>query len=421
MYLESSHARAPAIVMQSAEASVMVVIKTRYGMTVLRESRARRSAPMRFEPENTVHLRQTRSREDSGRARLHDLPIDAEAPRVRKEWCAKGGAQRVTHEEWRRAGAEANETRGDAAMSPGPIVNLPPWVWFIYFDVRFWFVSVPAAIALVLFGWCGADWLRSLRWAAFGAAALLALPFPIAGALIVIGEIRAAIDLAALERTLDRDETIAGMALPAGSTVRYRDKARTSAVSIELPRATDILGLRLAGRVDWSEFSQVWTGTLAEDQRLDGWPCRAGSVEFDKGGIVQSCDLATAHELLGLTLPRGSHVTRGNADRPWALRLPDDAEMAVPRLATTAPAGVTLDVTSDGRLERITSGDGQTIVVRGVPLNSMNFYVRGDKVVAALADPSTVEGEMRPAGTGVRIDLSSGDVALAGKNWWLSE
>ena len=123
-------------------------------------------------------------------------------------------------------------------MSPGPIVNLPPWVWFIYFDIMFWFVSVPTAIALVFIGWYGADRLRRLRWVAFGTAALLALPFPIAGALVVIGEIRAAIDLAALERTLDRDETIAGMPLPAGSTIRFGDKAHTSIVSIDLPRAT---------------------------------------------------------------------------------------------------------------------------------------------------------------------------------------
>jgi len=303
-------------------------------------------------------------------------------------------------------------------MSPGPIVNLPPWVWFIYFDVRFWFVSVPAAIALVLFGWCGADWLR---WVAFGTAALLALPFPIAGALVIFGEIRAAIDLAALQRTLDRDETIAGMLLPAGSTISFRDKARTSVVSIELPRATDVLGLRVVGNVDWNDYSHVWSGTLAEDQRVDGWPCRAGLVEFDERGVVQSCDLAAAHELLGFALPRGAHVTRGSGDKPWAIRLPADAAMAVPALATTAPAGVTLSIASDGRVERITSGDGQTIVVRGVPLNSMNLYVRGDQVVAALATPFMVAGEMQPAETGVRIDLANGAVSLAGKNWWLSE
>jgi hypothetical protein len=306
-------------------------------------------------------------------------------------------------------------------MSPGPIVNLPPWVWFISFDVVFWFVSAPVAIALVLIGWYGADWLRGLRWVAFGTAALLALPFPIAGALVIFGKIRAAIDLAALKRTLDRDETIAGMPLPAGSTIRFRDRALTSIGSIELPRATDVLGLRVIGNVDWNYYSHVWSGTLAEDQEVDGWPCRAGLVEFDERGVVQSCDLAAEHELLGFALPRGAHVTRGGADKPWAIRLPADAGMAVPTLAATAPAGVTLSIASDGRLERITSGDGQTIVVRGVPLNSMSLYVRGDQVIAALAEPLMVAGEMRPAETGVRIDLASGAISLAGKNWWLSE
>jgi hypothetical protein len=305
-------------------------------------------------------------------------------------------------------------------MNPGPIVNLPFWVWFIYFDVAFWYVTVPAAIALLLVAQYGADWLRSLRWAAFGAAMLLALPFPIAGALVIIGEISSAVNLAALERTLDHDETIAGLPLPVGSTVRFRDKTRTSVVSIELPRATDILGLHLVGTVDWSEFDHAWAGTLNEDQRLDGWPCRAASIAFDQAGLVQSCELAAPYGLLGFDLPRGSHVARGSADRPWTLRLPGDADMAIPA-STTAPAGITLSVAGDGRVERITSGNDQTIIVRGVPLNSMNFCVRRDGVVAALAEPFLVEGEMRPAGTGVRVDLSSSAVLLAGKNWWLQE
>jgi hypothetical protein len=376
---------------------------------------------MRFEPGNTasaIHLRQTRPREDLFAARKQDYTT---CPSTRKrQECAKS-TRRVKHEALRCAYAEAIETRGDAAMSPGPIVNLPPWVWFMYFDVRFWFVSVPAAIALVLIGWFGADWLRGLRWAAFGAAALLALPFPIVGALVIIGEIRSAMDLAALQRTLDRDETIAGMPLPAGSTIGFRDKAHSNVVSIDLPRATNILGLRIVGTMDWSDFSHVWSGTLAEDQHVDGWPCRAGAVEFDKGGVVQSCDLAAAHELLGFALPRGAHVTRGSADKPWDIRLPAGAAMAVPALATTAPAGVTLSIAGDGRVERIASGHGQTIVVRGVPLNTMSLYVRGDQVVAALAAPFMVAGEMQSAETGVRIDLANGAISLAGKNWWLSE
>jgi hypothetical protein len=77
-------------------------------------------------------------------------------------------------------------------------------------------------------------------------------------------------------------------------------------------------------------------------------------------------------------------------------------------------------VKSNGKLDRLSSGDGQTIMVRGVPLSSMNLYLRDtETVVAALAVPFMVAGEMRPAGTGVRTDLTTGEVSLAGKNWWL--
>jgi hypothetical protein len=90
----------------------------------------------------------------------------------------------------------------------------------------------------------------------------------------------------------------------------------------------------------------------------------------------------------------------------------------IPALAATAPPGTTLRVAHNGRLESAT-GSGATMVVRGVPLNSMHLYVRGDRVVAPLTEPFAVAGEMRPADTGVSIDLATGDVALAGKNWWL--
>ena len=61
-----------------------------------------------------------------------------------------------------------------------------------------------------------------------------------------------------------------------------------------------------------------------------------------------------------------------------------------------------------GRLVRIGSGHGQTIVVRGVPLNSKNFELQGEVVVSELADAFAVAGETWPLGTKVRVDLSTG-------------
>jgi len=320
----------------------------------------------------------------------------------------------------------------------GPRTGLPWWFWWGYADVKYWIITVPAAIALGLIGWYGADWLHSLRWIAFGAAILLALPFPLAGALVVFQDIGIARRKAARERLLDRDETVAGLALPAGSRIHFSDEAHTSLVSIDLPHATRIRGALVAGALEWSHVQKIWSGTLARDQDIGGWPCRGPdavefdhhSVEFDDQGVVQRCQLAREHELLGFTLPRGTTVYRGNDSKPWRFRLPANAGAAISALATSAPPGVTLSVANDGRLAAIGSGHGQMIVVRGVPLSTMRYvrsgeysvaaslYIRGDHVVAALAEPFAVAGEMQPADTAVSIDLKTGNVSLAGEDSW---
>jgi hypothetical protein len=300
-------------------------------------------------------------------------------------------------------------------------IEIPFWVLLVYFDLKFWFLTVPAAILLVLAGWYGAEWLRAFRWVAFGLAAVLAIPFPVAGALALIGEMRDAAYRAARLRTLDRDETIAGMPLPAGTKILFRDKAHSHIASIELPPAARAGDLSLTGGLRWDDSNGTWSGMLAEDQHLNGWPCRAGLVEFDGNGLVQNCEITTAHTLLGLDWPSGTNVTRGRAGKSWAFRLPPDRELYLAAISAFAPGGVTLWITDEGHLERINSGHGQTIIVRGVPLNSMNFYLRRDRVVAALAQPFTVSGLMLPAETGVQIDLTTGAVSAAAKNWWLSE
>jgi hypothetical protein len=300
-------------------------------------------------------------------------------------------------------------------------LELPFWYWFIYFDVKFWFVTMPAAIILMLAGWYGAPWLGGARWATFALAAVLAIPFPLAGAFVIYGEVRAAAALAAVTRKLDREETVAGMTLPPGARISFRDNAHLRVASIALPRPASIWGMELTGTLDWNDVIQTWSATLAKNQNASGWPCRAGLVEFDGEGIIQECDLFEAHRLLGYTLPRGTHVSRGNGTKPWAFRLPPDGELEVPVLGARAPAGVTLYVSHDGRLERINSGHGQTITVHGVPLNSMNFYLRDGKAVAALAEAYRAGDELLPKGTGVAIDLASGTITPVPKNWWLTK
>jgi len=302
-------------------------------------------------------------------------------------------------------------------------MRLPWWTLIAYAVVKYWYLTIPMSIILALAARYGAPWLGGLRWVLVAAAVLLTLPFPAAAAIVIYQSF----DATRYFRTLDADETVAGLPVPAGSKVRYADKTHRIPISIELPHVTEIRGMRITGALrpsgKWGHVDKVWGADLAEDQHLDGLPCRAGpyandkfgGVIFDEAGAVHRCTLATTHELFGLTLPPGTTVSRGNDRNPWRMLLPADAGVDVPVLATTAPPGVTLSVAHDGRLEAIGSGHGQTIVVRGVPLNSKSFELHGGIVVSELAQQFAVVGEMRSAGTKVRVDLATGNVAVTGE------
>jgi hypothetical protein len=222
-------------------------------------------------------------------------------------------------------------------------------------------------------------------------------------------------------RTLDHAETVANVVLPARSRIRFADKAHTEFISVDLPGVTEIMGIRFAGHLTrydaWDDVGPVWSGTLADDQVVNGIPCRAGYFTFDKfgtifdtTGTVHKFGLAASHDFFGLHFPRGTAIRRGSATRPWSFLLPADSGMDIPVLATTAPPGVTLHVADDGRLEGIGSGHGQTIIVHGLPLSTGDFRLHDDQVIAALAEPSLVGGEMLPAGTSVLVDFRTGDI-----------
>jgi hypothetical protein len=296
-------------------------------------------------------------------------------------------------------------------------LNFPFWFVAAYFVVVGWYVSVPAIVVLGVAG-CFVDMNRGWRVAAFGTAALLSAPFVVYAVLEINDNAKYKRLQSEMHRTLDHDETVAGLVLPAGSDIDFTDKSRTQIGLVRLPVVTDIRGVRVRETLMWRDLNHAWQGTLAGDQIVGGFPCAAGFVTFDDDGAVYECKLAAAHIFLGFTLPPGTTVTRDADQAHWNLHLPDNAGFVIPALAATAPPGTTLRVTQNGRLESAT-GNGATMVVRGVPLNSMHLYVRGDRVVAPLTEPFAVAGEMRPADTGVSIDLTTGDVALAGKNWWL--
>jgi len=252
------------------------------------------------------------------------------------------------------------------------------------------------------------------------AALLLALPFPLA-ALIAIYQ---SYDATRFSPTLKTAAPIAALPLPTGSKVQFADKAHSIVVSIELPHVTEIFGMRLSGTLNpWKRQGNAvthWGGDLHGYQVIDGLPCKGGpyandkvgGVLFDMTGKIHRFTLGAQHELLGLTLPSNTTVRRGNEKEPWSFLLSTTGAY-IPALEAMAPVGVTLNVANDGRLMRIGSGHGQTITVRGVPLNSKMFELR-DKIVASeLAEPFAIAGEMWPVGTAVQVDLATGIVAIA--------
>jgi hypothetical protein len=259
-------------------------------------------------------------------------------------------------------------------------INSPFWFIAGYVVVVGWYVSVPAIVVLGLVG-CAVDMARGWRVAVFGTAALLSAPFVVYAVLTIMDDARDKrfqAYQAEVHRTLDHDETVTGLALPAGSDIDFTDQSRTQILSVRLPVVTAIRGVPVTGTLSWQDFSQVWQSTLAGDQIVGGFPCAAGSITFDNDGAVQECKLAAAHPFLGFTLPPGTTVTRAADPAHWSLQLPDNAGLKIAALATTAPPGATLHVAHDGRLESASSGNGATMVVRGVPLDSMHLYVRGE-------------------------------------------
>src|SRR5262249_9224238 len=165
--------------------------------------------------------------------------------------------------------------------------GLPWWFWLAYADVKFWFMTIPLTIALALVACYAPPWLGALRWVLIAAVVLLALPFPGAAAVILYQSF----DATRCWRTLKVDEVISGLPVPAGSKVQFADKQHLIPVSIELPHATEIRGMRLTGTLRpwkrWGDIVTHWGANLATDQNLDGLPCRAGRYAFDRaGGII---------------------------------------------------------------------------------------------------------------------------------------
>src|SRR5947209_6364641 len=161
-------------------------------------------------------------------------------------------------------------------MSDIPI-TFPVWMAPLLIAVLYWPVLLVAAVVLTGLGILVHGWRRA---ALFALATIVVLPC--VGLLVV--EVVSAAQSAAARRAFARTHEILtaplqtqGLSLPAGTAVTWADERHEAIVSLELPGPARLLGTTLTGKLE-HVFRQWWSGTVAADSSVDGWPCRAGGV-----------------------------------------------------------------------------------------------------------------------------------------------
>jgi hypothetical protein len=109
-------------------------------------------------------------------------------------------------------------------------------------------------------------------------------------------------------RTLTKAEVMYGVPLPAGAQVNFRKLARRVQWAT-LPVPQTIHGVEYTAQVNFCG-GHVCRGTLARDQDIEGFPCRAqGEVFFSETtGHIDGCTLARAFVSRGATWPPGTVV-----------------------------------------------------------------------------------------------------------------
>ena len=214
------------------------------------------------------------------------------------------------------------------------------------------------------------------------------------------------------------------MTLPTGTAVTWADERHEAVASLALPGPTPLLGTTLIG--DLEDVSGLWwSGTLAADAQLEGWPCRAGDVWLSHEGRPMRCTLAADHDWQGLTIPAGSEVALSASGRLEDLRLPLDRTMVLPSINATLPGGGSLFLRPDGAIERAYVPEPGILQLGDIPLRFEIRWIYPEPARSAvtrtsaaalrgeLVSDTSIDGFFAPAGTSVTVDLRSQTVRIA--------
>jgi hypothetical protein len=213
----------------------------------------------------------------------------------------------------------------------------------------------------------------------------------------------------ALHRTLAADETVGALSLPAGAVLAFTNEAQTELRSVALPGPALVAGILFEGALEPVD-DREWLGTLARDQVIGDWPCRAGDLWFTPKGAVTRCTLAEGHRLAGYDLPAGTASRRDPATGVWEFQLPQDGPaLRIAALDADLPPGGTLALAANGVLRRLYVPHESRMTIAGLKLTD-HIIRDGDGLTGELAEPTLVAGAMLPGGTMVRLDLATGEV-----------
>jgi len=292
---------------------------------------------------------------------------------------------------------------------------IPSWAGVALVGLQYWYALVPAVLALGAVAAFGRTLPTALRYAAGIAAGLIAAPYALLLVVVAtdaVGQARQAAQDRARHRTLDADETVGTLRLPAGAVLAYADETHRTVSSVALPRPTRVAGILLKGALE-PVTEREWAGELAQDQAIGDWPCQAGELWFTPQGAATRCTLAASHRLAGYELPAGAVSRHDPASGGWEFQLPQSgAAVSIAALGADLPPGGTLTLAADGALRRLYVPHESRMTIAGVALYD-HVIVDATGLTAELAEPTPIAGALQPAATVVHVDLATGRIETA--------
>lgn len=242
-------------------------------------------------------------------------------------------------------------------------------------------------------------WLLEHRRLGAGLMAGLAViggiyPYHLANAWLA--EQRAAREAKACRDVLQKNQTVAGIAMPAGTILQLRRPGQPGTfVQAEFPQTVDVNGLQVSAirrhiSAD-TPARETWSVTLEADQAVDGWICTHRhpvdlAIGSDGKPRFADCHLASGNTLQGQSLPMGTWLARSR-DNPQNWLLSTDGSEA----ATIAHFPLLNAEVVVGPQSRIVSFKG--LLARQTKLGDVTYPV-GTRAATALNVPGARPGDL---------------------------